>query len=221
VPRQVSAGIGNLKVIAFSGLRNETHWVHMEIFEGSYGGRYCKDGMDAVDTLYANTRNNPIEDIESHLPMRVTRYELRENVSGAGRWRGGFGSIRAFQFLDDGGFSVEGEGHVFPPWGLDNGREGWPAALKLLHAGGGETELASKVPYHAARKGDTFLAIGPSGGGYGDPLTRDPERVLADVLDGLLSPELAEADYGVVLSPRGDAIDVAATRQRRASLAGT
>ncbi|MBM3524828.1 MAG: hydantoinase B/oxoprolinase family protein, partial [Alphaproteobacteria bacterium] len=59
VPRQVSAGIGNLKVIAFSGLRGGTHWVHMEIFEGAYGGRDGRDGMDAVDTLYANTRNNP------------------------------------------------------------------------------------------------------------------------------------------------------------------
>src|SRR5262249_47750015 len=71
VPRQVSAGIGNLRVIAFSGLAGEQHWVHMEIFEGSYGGRHGADGMDAVDTLYANTRNNPIEDIESHLPLRV------------------------------------------------------------------------------------------------------------------------------------------------------
>src|SRR5258708_5912580 len=60
MPGNVSAGIGNLKVIAFSGLKDETHWVHMEIFEGSYGGRLGKDGMDAVDTLYANTRNNPI-----------------------------------------------------------------------------------------------------------------------------------------------------------------
>ncbi|MEM6489042.1 MAG: hydantoinase B/oxoprolinase family protein [Pseudomonadota bacterium] len=111
VPQQVSAGIGNLKVIAFSGLREETHWVHMEIFEGSYGGRYAKDGMDAVDTLYANTRNNPIEDIESHLPMRVMRYELREDSCGAGRTRGGVGALRAFQFLEPGGFSVEGEGH--------------------------------------------------------------------------------------------------------------
>src|SRR5580704_4372654 len=63
VPSQVSAGIGNLKVIAFSGLLSpETgggQWVHMEIFEGSYGGRSGMDGMDAVDTLYANTRNNP------------------------------------------------------------------------------------------------------------------------------------------------------------------
>ena len=48
----------------------------MDIMEGSYGGRHGRDGMDAVDTLYANTRNNPIEDIESHYPLRVRRYEL-------------------------------------------------------------------------------------------------------------------------------------------------
>ena len=84
VPGQVSAGIGNLKVIAFSGMRGTGHWVHMEIFEGSYGGRSGVDGMDAVDTLYANTRNNPIEDIETHLPLRVSRYELPA-ASPAGR----------------------------------------------------------------------------------------------------------------------------------------
>jgi N-methylhydantoinase B len=83
MPVNVSAGIGNLKVIAFSGLKDETHWVHVEIFEGSYGGRLGKDGMDAVDTLYANTRNNPIEDIETHLPLRVLRYELREDLADA------------------------------------------------------------------------------------------------------------------------------------------
>ena len=54
--KQVSAGIGNLHVVAFSGLRGEQRWVHMEIFEGSYGGRHGIDGMDAVDTLYANPR---------------------------------------------------------------------------------------------------------------------------------------------------------------------
>jgi N-methylhydantoinase B/oxoprolinase/acetone carboxylase alpha subunit len=54
----------------------------MEIMEGSYGGRFGIDGMDAVDTLYANTRNNPVEDIESHIPLRVERYELREDVMG-------------------------------------------------------------------------------------------------------------------------------------------
>ena len=94
VPEQISAGIGNLKVLAFSGIKDETHWVHMEIIEGSYGGRDGLDGMDAVDTLYANTRNNPIEDIESHLPLRVlalraARRRLRAPANG------GAGSARS------------------------------------------------------------------------------------------------------------------------------
>src|SRR5580693_1858068 len=119
VPGQVSAGIGNLKVIAFSGMRGAGHWVHMEIFEGSYGGRDGMDGMDAVDTLYANTRNNPVEDIESHLPLRVRRYELREGAMGAGRWRGGQGAVREFEMLTDGAVSIEGDGHTHRPWGFD------------------------------------------------------------------------------------------------------
>ena len=80
VPGQVSAGIGNLRCVAFTGLYEGRHWVQMEILEGSYGGREGMDGMDAVDTLYANTRNNPIEDVESHLPIRVNRYELRNQA---------------------------------------------------------------------------------------------------------------------------------------------
>lgn len=213
VPEQVSAGIGNLKVIAFSGLREETHWVHMEIFEGSYGGRFAKDGMDAVDTLYANTRNNPIEDIESHLPMRVTRYELREDTCGAGRTRGGVGAIRAFQFLEDGGFSVEGEGHKFPPWGFLGGAQGKPAELHLIHPDGSDEALVSKVPYRPAAAGDTFLAVGPSAGGYGPAFERDPAAVLDDVLDGIVSIESANDFYGVVI--RDGAIDMPATEVRR------
>ncbi|MGN6872588.1 MAG: hydantoinase B/oxoprolinase family protein, partial [Solirubrobacteraceae bacterium] len=100
LPDRVSAGVGNLKVIAYSGLRDGRHWVHMDIHEASYGGRRGKDGLDAVDTLYANTRNNPIEDVESHLPLRVTQYELLEDGGGTGRWRGGLGSVREVEFLD-------------------------------------------------------------------------------------------------------------------------
>ena len=89
--RASSAGVGNLKVVAYSGFSGGQHWVYMDIQEGSYGGRFGKDGLDAVDTLYANTRNNPIEDIESHFPLRVTQYELLEDRGGPGRWRGGLG----------------------------------------------------------------------------------------------------------------------------------
>ncbi len=216
VPEQVSAGIGNLNVIAFSGLRGETHWVHMEIFEGSYGGRHGMDGMDAVDTLYANTRNNPIEDIESHLPLRVRRYELREDVCGAGRWRGGLGSVREFEYLDDGGGSVEGEGHGYRPWGFRGGGDGRPASLVLERADGSSTDLPSKVPHTAVTAGDCFVCEGPAGGGYGDPLERDPDQVLEDVLDGYISAGTAERDYGVVLTG-GGTLDRAATEAARAA----
>ena len=176
MPGNVSAGIGNLKVIAFSGLKDETHWVHMEIFEGSYGGRLGKDGMDAVDTLYANTRNNPIEDIETHLPLRVLRYELREDVAGAGKWRGGLGSVREFTFLSDGGASVEGEGHRYRPWGFLGGSEGMPAKLDLVVPAAPTRALPSKVPHMNVAKDGRFVCYGPAGGGYGNPLERDPAQ---------------------------------------------
>ena len=218
VPAQVSAGIGNLRVIAFSGLDGDDYWVHMEICEGSYGGRKGMDGMDAVDTLYANTRNNPIEDIESHLPLRVSRYELREDVCGAGKWRGGLGSIREFTYLKDGGGSIEGEGHKYRPWGFQGGSDGHTAGLTLRHATGESESLPSKMPHTSAKAGDSFICIGPAGGGYGDPLERDMRQVLEDVRDGLISIDTARNDYSVVIT---DALqlDEAATANCRSSAA--
>jgi len=213
VPTQVSAGIGNLRVIAFSGLNQGQHWVHMEIFEGSYGGRDGANGMDAVDTLYANTRNNPIEDIESHLPLRVERYELRENAVASGRWRGGIGSIREFRMLTDGGFSVEGDGHRFRPWGFAGGADGHTASLQLIDSRGQARDLVSKVPYHRLAAGERLVSLGPCGGGYGNPLERAPEAVLEDVLDGLITAQAARAEYGVVIA--GGAVDAAATADER------
>ena len=218
VPAQVSAGIGNLRVIAFSGLNGDDYWVHMEICEGSYGGREGMDGMDAVDTLYANTRNNPIEDIESHLPLRVSRYELREDVCGAGKWRGGLGSIREFTYLKDGGGSIEGEGHKYRPWGFQGGSDGHTAGLMLRHATGESESLPSKMPHTSAKAGDSFICVGPAGGGYGDPLERDMKQVLEDVRDELISIDTARNDYGVVIT---DALqlDEAATANCRSSAA--
>jgi N-methylhydantoinase B len=205
-------------VIAFSGTANDQQWVHMEILEGSYGGRHGMDGMDTVDTLYANTRNNPIEDIESHLPLRVNRYELRENMVAAGEWRGGIGSVREFTYLTDGGFSVEGDGHKFKPWGFAGGADGSPSALIQVAAGGETIELPSKVPYRKARAGDRLVAYGPSGGGYGDPLARLPESVLSNVIDGLLSDDVARQQYGVIIV--GNQVDLNATTALRAQMRG-
>jgi N-methylhydantoinase B len=77
--------------------------------------------------------------------------------------------------------------------------------------------LPSKVPYRGAGSGDRLVAVGPNGGGYGNPLEREPEAVLSDTLDGYISAEQAEADYGVVI--RGKTVDKSATDALRASAA--
>jgi N-methylhydantoinase B len=112
---------------------------------------------------------------------------------------------------------VEGEGHLFKPWGFDGGQEGDPATLRFDRHDGSTENLPSKLPYRAAKTGDKFIAHGPCGGGYGPALERDPEDVLDDVLDGYIGPDVAKADYGVVIS--NAAVDDAATAKLRQSLA--
>ncbi|MDQ0218795.1 hydantoinase B/oxoprolinase family protein [Peribacillus cavernae] len=215
VPHQVSAGVGNLQVVAFSGEKDENYWVYMDIMEGSYGGRYGKDGMDAVDTLYANTRNNPIEDIESHYPLRVNRYELKDNECAPGKWRGGIGSIREISFLADGSFSVEADGHKFAPWGFDGGKAGSVGSLSIREKESDEPfKLPSKLPNRIAKAGSNIELAGPGGGGYGNPFERDPEKVVSDFLDGFILKEKAFEDYGVVITGSGE-VDYQKTNEIR------
>jgi N-methylhydantoinase B len=185
MPEAVAAGVGNLKVVAYSGEQDGGPWVYMDIVEGSYGGRHGKDGLDAVDTLYANTRNNPIEDIESHYPLRVRRYELVNGGAGAGRWRGGLGSVRDFEFLEDGGFSLEGDGNSVPPPGLFGGGAGTPGQVLMNPDTPQESSLPSKIPFRRVNKGDVLRLVGPCGGGYGDPQERDASAIERDTADGI------------------------------------
>jgi len=201
VPEKVSAGISNLKAIAFSGLQANRHWVHIEIFEGSYGGRFGKDGLDSVDTLYANTRNNPIEDIEAHVPLRVHRYELREGHAAPGRWRGGLSSIKEIEFLADGTVSVEGDGHAHGPWGLAGGADGATGGL-TLSGRSGDTPLPSMLEQKAALKGDRLIVLGGGGGGFGDPRQRDLARIEEDIADGFVSADQLPI-YGASLGEDG------------------
>ena len=194
-PDAVAASVGNLKVLATSGIRNGSQWVQMDIFEGSYGGRFGKDGLDAVDTLYGNTRNNPIEDTESHLPLRVTRYELWEDVTGAGRWRGGLGSVRDVEFTEPGGFSIEADGNKWPPLGAFGGADGQSGSIVLNPGRDDEEDLPSKIPYRKVDAGDVVRMTGPAAGGYGDPAERDIEAIAADIADGFITEESAKRDY--------------------------
>ena len=199
VPEKVSAGIGNLRVVAFSGGRADSQWVHMEIMEGSYGGRYGQDGMDAVDTLYANTRNNPIEDIESHLPLRVLKYELREADAGHGKWRGGLGTVRLFEFLDDGAISIEGDGHKYEPWGFNGGASGSTAEINLVEQSNNKSSLPSKIPYKPIPVGTKIEVLGPNGGGYGFKSERDPEMIKSDLENEIITEKIAKDEYNMVL----------------------
>lgn len=217
VPTQVSAGVGNLKALALSGKKDNDYWVYMDIMEGSYGGRFGKDGMDAVDTLYANTRNNPIEDIESHYPLRVTKYELRNHDCAPGKWRGGIGSIREITFLENGSFSLEGDGNKYEPWGFEGGADGKVGSISISYPDGSEKGLPSKIPNMAVPKNGTLKMTGTCGGGYGNPMERDPQAVYADYLDDYVQKDQVKEQYGVVLTEDGK-IDYDETEQLRDSL---
>ena len=125
----------------------------------------------------------------------MTQYELLENRAGPGKWRGGLGSVREIEFLDDAGCSLEGDGSVWAPPGLFGGKDGTPGAVVLNRGTAGEQELPSKFPYRKATAGDRLCLLSPCGGGYGDPLERDPVAVRSDIADGYVSRESARRDY--------------------------
>ena len=220
IPQQVTAGnSAHLGFLAYSGFDEEEgeYWVYLEVDEGSYGGRPGRDGLDAVDCLIANTRNNPIEELEWRFPMRTERYELRDDACAAGEWRGGVGMIRVNRFLVDTIVTCEGDRYESdPPWGIFGGHDGTLAYAKVTAPDGTVEMWPAKFTGKTLRAGSTIELAVPNSGGYGDPLDRDPELVRSDVLDGFTTVELAERDYAVVLDPGSLALDTAATARLRA-----
>ena len=127
LPNDIIAGSSaSLSFCSYAGIRpSGDYWVFLEVNEGSYGGRPRSDGPDSIDSLMANTRNNPIEDLAMHLPMICDRYELRDDVMpGAGRFRGGIGVVKAQRVLTDAFITHENERHHDVPWGIFGGDPG-------------------------------------------------------------------------------------------------
>jgi 5-oxoprolinase (ATP-hydrolysing) len=215
VPERVTAGnSAHTLFIGYSGFDHEQneYWVYLEVNEGSYGGRPKRDGLDSVDCLIANTRNNPIEELEWRFPMRTERYELRDEPCAAGRTRGGIGIVRVNRFLTDTLISSEGERHEGdPPWGVFGGGEGLLGSLTKNPGQPDEEKWPAKFDGYRIKAGDVMEIRVPSSGGFGDPFERDPELVLSDVLDGFTTLELAERDYGVAIDPASMTVDVERT----------
>ncbi len=222
VPDKISAGTSTLSVAVYAGFDEEKqeYWSHYDIIEGSYGGRQGKDGLDAVDTLVINSRNVPIEELDMLFPIRTERYELRPDPPAAGQWRGGVASVRESRFLVDTVMTSEAEGTYEAPWGIFGGSDGTPLRVTKFGADGEVEELPSKVTNHPMEAGSRIRWEQASGGGFGDPLLRDPEAVLTDLRDEFITLEIASEQYGVVIDPQSMTVDVDATAKLRADRRG-
>jgi N-methylhydantoinase B/oxoprolinase/acetone carboxylase alpha subunit len=213
-----SAGIHFCAYAGFDRSAGE-YWLYLEVNEGSYGGRSGKDAMDSVDNLMANTRNNPIEELDMRFPMRCDQYELRPEPAAPGRWRGGVGIIRRNRFLVDGTYSCEGDRQTDPPRGVFGGWDGLVASCRKNPDTGRQELLPAKVTGIPFAAGEYIEFREPNAAGYGNPLERPPEAVREDVLDDFTTVELARDAYGVVFADeRSLEIDEAATEKLRAEL---
>ena len=222
LPGQVTGGnSAGIHFCSYSGFVPETgeYWLYLEVNEGAYGGRHGKDAMDSVDNLMANTRNNPIEELDLRFPVRCDQYELRPEPAAPGRWRGGVGIIRRNRFLVDGTFSCEGDRQWDPPRGVFGGWDGLVASTHKNPGTPREEYLEAKVTGIPFAAGEFIEFREPNAGGYGDPLEREPELVREDVLDDFTTLELARDAYGVIFADeRSLEIDGEATERRRAEL---
>jgi N-methylhydantoinase B len=162
----------------------------------------------------------PVEIIESEFPTRIIRFDLIQDSGGPGRFRGGLGLRREYLNLEDARFSIRSMKHVIPPNGCAGGKTGRPGDIWINP----DTQSAKRLPTRYAdyplKAGDVFRLDSPGGGGHGDSLAREPERVLADVREGQVSPEAAEREYGVVVKRDANnfVLDQAATDAKRAAL---
>lgn len=219
VPERCCAGISVLGAYSYTGVTDGKYWGHWDIYEGSYGARWSKDGMDAMDTLFTNTRCAPVEEIETEYPLRCTSWQLNDNPVGHGRFRGGVGGQRDFMFLTDGFIASEADTQTYKPWGLAGGHDGSSGATGRFVREGAELEpVPPKIAPRPARTGEIYRAVSGNGGGMGPPTERDPQRVLRDFRDDLVTLEEAADIYGVVIDPETRTIREDETERRRAEL---
>lgn len=200
--------------------RRDKSVILQSIDGGGWGGRPSGDGPSAsVTVCQGDVRNAPIEAMELKTPVVVEERALRPDSGGPGKYRGGLGLRLSIRNLADGRWGIprDRRSHC-PPWGLSGGEDGRRGA-NWIREPGGEWEQTTSVRFQA-KAGTTVRGETPGGGGWGDPLERDPAAVLDDVQSGYVSVDGARDDYGVVLSGSGTEVDREATLALRATRSG-
>ncbi len=170
IPERIpSASQGTMNNISFGGkdLKGES-FAYYETIGGGTGAGPGWDGISGVHSHMTNSLNTPIEALEKYLPIKMKRYLLRKGSGGKGKFKGGNGIIREYQFLVDTEVSILSDRRRIPPYGLHGGRAG-KAGRNYLIRGERRNLLPSKTNFWA-KKGDILRIETPGGGGFGDQL---------------------------------------------------
>jgi N-methylhydantoinase B len=235
VPERLCAGCClafptfNSETIDESGAVN----IQTDILGGGYGGNAKSDGMDGVDVHLSNCGILPAEVCESESKLRIVRTELVKDSGGPGKHRGGLAILRTYRAMSNSTtyvniYSDQGVAE-FAPWGLGGGKAAPPArsfvtriirpdGKKRKPTGIRKIEVFPLKAHLVLEEGEEFTLVSTGGGGYGDPLQRDPELVLRDVLDGKVSRNAALKYYGVVINARKDIVEYEKTTKLRKNL---
>lgn len=190
-----------------------------DINPGGYGARPDKDGINAIRTHIGNAGTISVEQTEYASPILVESWYIKADTGGAGQWRGGATAERVYLVeYEEATCSVGSERGEFAPLGLFGGQPGVLYACQIERVDGSVERIPPKGRPRIVHKGDRVRIHSAGAGGYGDPLERDPGRVLDDVLDGYVSIQAARQDYGVVLTEDGRGFDARATELLRVQM---
>jgi len=197
-----AAHYGDSMVIFIGGVdpRNNFPFLSVEPTCGGWGGFEGSDGADAlINNVNGGFKDLPIEVFESKYPVSIFNYGFRENSGGLGKFRGGLGLYREYTINTDGFVSLWFERSVTPAWGLFGGKDGLPPNVNIKIPNEEEKNLL-KANGLQIKKGTVLTTYTGGGGGFEEPLERDPEDVLKDVKNRYVTIEKAKENYKVSIT---------------------
>jgi len=215
--RVMAAGEGGNTLVIFGSERTGgSRYVFYELLSGTWGGRPDRDGNDGLCNPANVASNIPIEQAESEYPIRIETYGLVCDSGGAGRFRGGMAVVREWRHLGNSEASlvIRSDRRQHRPYGLHGGHLGAPSN-NILRTANLQTVLPTLIST-VIQPGEVIFHQMAGGGGWGDPMTRDPNSVAEDVRDERVSVEAARVLYGVQLGKDGLTVDLVGTNRLRA-----